>query len=124
VARCRSNDAIDDVCVDPSAGEWWGVEWWSLDPASDTRSLIRGLRSKTFRAGDLLEERDGILHGVMETWTRLSVELSHPIRAWVVEGNNAFAAFTHYAHFATWQRKWSGSVAFILHKTGLTSATS
>jgi hypothetical protein len=36
---------------------------------------------QAFRAGDLLEEQDGVLHGVLENWTQLSIELGHPIRA-------------------------------------------
>jgi hypothetical protein len=55
----------------------------------------------------------------MEQWTQLSIEKGHPIRAWVLEGNSGFKALLGYGHFATWSRKWGGTVELLLHTTGL-----
>jgi hypothetical protein len=106
---------VDYVTVDPSAGNWWGIEWWAVHPESRTRYLIHGLRSTAFRAGDLLEYQGGELAGVMEDWQRESIKLGHPIRVWIIEGNSAFRHLVAYDHYAEWRRRWSVSV--ILHKT-------
>jgi hypothetical protein len=110
---------VNYVTVDPSAGSYWGVEWWAIQPTTKTRYLIRGLRSGHFRAGDLLQYDVGAsqLTGVMEEWQRASVEAGHRISAWVIEGNSAFKHLFQYDHFRQWQRRWGVSV--IPHKTGL-----
>jgi hypothetical protein len=97
---------IDYVTVDPSAGNFWGIEWWAV-------------RSARFKAGDLLQfdVDQGRLSGVMEDWQAESARLGHPIRAWVIEGNSAFKHLLQYDHYRTWARKWD--VPVIPHKTGL-----
>jgi hypothetical protein len=86
-------------------------------PETKVRYLIRGLRSAKFRAGDLLQwdTSRSDLTGLMQEWQALSVELHHPIRCWVIEGNSAFKHLTQYDHFRTWQRRWGAGV--ILHQT-------
>src|SRR5207253_8104796 len=110
---------VDYVTVDPSAGNFWGIEWWAINPETKVRYLIRGLRSAQFRAGDLLQYDvdGGQLTGVMEEWQGLSVKLGHRIRVWVIEHNSAFKHLLQYDHFRQWQRKWGALV--IPHKTGL-----
>ncbi len=83
---------IDYVTVDPSAGTWWGFEWWAIHPETMVRYLIRGLRTTAFTAGDLLQYDvdQKRLTGTMEEWQALSKELQHPIRAWVLEANSAW----------------------------------
>jgi hypothetical protein len=108
---------VDYVTVDPSAGNFWGVEWWAIQPKTRVRYLIRGLRSSKFRAGDLLQwdTSRGELTGLMQEWQALSVKLRHPIRCWVIEGNSAFKHLTQYDHFRAWQRRWG--IAVVLHQT-------
>lgn len=108
---------VDYVTIDPSAGNYWGVEWWAIQPQTRVRYLIRGLRSARLRAGDLLqwETSRGELTGLMQEWQALSVQLRHPIRCWVIEGNSAFRHLTQYDHFRAWQRRWG--VPVILHQT-------
>jgi hypothetical protein len=108
---------IDYVTVDPSAGNWWGIEWWAYQPESRVKYLIRGLRSP-LKAGALLEWNTdrGELSGIMEDWQALSLKLGHPIKVWVLEGNSAFKHLTQYDHFRRWQQKWG--IGVILHKTG------
>jgi hypothetical protein len=110
---------IDYVTVDPSAGNFWALEWWAIQPETKVRYLIRGLRSKSFVAGDLLQYDVGgaKLTGAMEDWQELSTKLGHPIKCWVIEGNSAFKHLLQYDHFRTWQRRWR--VTVIPHKTGL-----
>jgi hypothetical protein len=105
------------VSVDPSAGNFWGVEWWAIQPETRVRYLIRGLRSARFKAGDLLQwdTSKGDLTGLMQEWQALSIKLHHAIRVWVIEGNSAFRHLTQYDHFRVWQRRWG--VAVILHQT-------
>jgi hypothetical protein len=95
------------------------LEWWAIQPETKVRYLIRGLRSKSFVAGDLLQYDVGgaKLTGAMEDWQELSTKLGHPIKCWVIEGNSAFKHLLQYDHFRTWQRRWR--VTVIPHKTGL-----
>ena len=108
---------IDYVTVDPSAGAYWGVEWWCIQPQSKCRYLINGLRSAKFKAGDLLQwdTSRGDLTGLMQEWQAESTRLGHPIRCWVIEGNSAFKLLVQFDHFRVWQRRWGAAV--ILHKT-------
>ncbi len=108
---------IDVVTVDPSAGNFWGIEWWAVHPETRAQYLIRGIRSRSFRAGDLLESGEGgRLTGVMQDWQELSVQRGHPIKCWVIEGNSAFRHLVQYDHYRRWQQQWPG-VNVILHKT-------
>lgn len=108
---------VDYCTIDPSAGNFWGVEWWAIQPETKVRYLIRGLRSARFKAGDLLQwdtsRHD--LSGLMQEWQALSVELHHAIRCWVIEGNSAFKHLIQYDHFRVWQRRWGAAV--IQHQT-------
>jgi hypothetical protein len=109
---------IDFVSVDPSAGNWWGVQWWAYQPESKVRYLIRGFRSARFKAGDLLEwnVEGGDLRGLMQDWQLASARSGHPIRVWVIEGNSAFRHLAQYQHFRVWQRRWP-MASVILHQT-------
>lgn len=108
---------IDYVTVDPSAGNFWGVEWWAIQPETKVRYLIRGLRSSRFRVGDLLQSdtSNGDLTGLMQDWQAQSTSHGHPTRVWVIKGNSAFKHLTQYDHIHTWQRRWGCGV--ILHQT-------
>lgn len=108
---------LDYVTIDPSAGNFWGVEWWAIQPQTKVRYLIRGLRSSKFRAGDLVQwdTSRGDLSGLMQEWQAESMKLGHRIRCWVIEGNSAFKHLTQYDHFRAWQRRWGAAV--ILHQT-------
>jgi hypothetical protein len=108
---------LDYVTIDPSAGNFWGVEWWAIQPQTKTRYLIRGLRSSRFKAGDLLQwdTSRGDLSGLMQEWQAESMKLGHRIRCWVIEGNSAFKHLTQYDHFRAWQSRWGAAV--ILHQT-------
>jgi hypothetical protein len=115
---------IDYVTVDPSAGNFWAIEWWSANFETGVRYLIQGLRSMAFKAGDLLQYetgdggQEGRLTGVMVDWQSKSYELGHPIRVWVIEGNGAFKHLIGYDHYKLWQQTFR-DVGVILHKTGL-----
>jgi hypothetical protein len=108
---------VNYVTVDPSAGNWWAVQWWAVSPEEPhVRYLIRGLRSKSFTAGDLLQfNADNRLTGLMEEWQQLSHKLGHPITTWIIEANSAFKLLLQYAHFRSWRDKWN--VRVIPHRT-------
>jgi hypothetical protein len=110
---------IDYVTVDPAAGGYWGILWWAYQHETRTRWLIKGIRSRAFDGGKLLQftGHNRELDGLMEEWQKLSVELGHRILCWTIEGNGAFKHLTRYEHFRVWQRKWGVSV--VLHKTGI-----
>ena len=114
------SNLIDYVCVDPSAGHWWGFVWWAIAPATGARYLIRGKRSARFKAAILLQWdiEASKLTRLMEEWQEESMARNHPIRAWVLEGNSAFKHLTQYDHSRKFKQGWP-QTAVILHKTNM-----
>jgi len=111
------SNLVDVVSVDPAAGGFWGIRWWAVQPKTHMQYLIRGIRSRSFRAGDLLDSGEGgKLTGIMQSWQEESVNAGHPIRAWVIEGNSAFKLLVQFDHFRRWEQQWP-SVQVILHRT-------
>lgn len=108
---------IDVMCVDPSATNWWAMEWWSVDPKTHLRWLIWGARMK-MQASDYLDfdMQTGKLTGIMEEMQIRSGQLGHPIGVWVIEQNAAHRYLTQTNAFRLWTRKWSRSHV-ITHET-------
>jgi hypothetical protein len=110
---------IDYVAVDPSAGNWWVAEWWAYQPESEFNYLIAAKRGK-IQAGDFLDwdNRRQVFTGWMEEMQRLSRELHHPIRVWVVEAVAAHRYLFQFEHFRRWLTA-NTDVKVIPHQTQL-----
>ena len=108
---------IDYVTVDPSAGNFWAIEWWCVNPTTMRRYLIWGRRAR-MRAGDFLDwDNEGQkFTGLMHELTGKSFLLNHPIRVWIVEQNAAHRYLREFSHFIRWQQMFP-MVVVIPHQT-------
>ena len=102
--------------ADPSPTNFWSVQWWIYDPASDRRYLIDLLRRK-MDAPDFLDfdSSKGRFVGVMDEWQDASRTLGFPIQAWIVEANAAQRFMLQYDHVRRWRSLHS--VDIIPHTT-------
>lgn len=113
---------IDVVRVDPSVSKFWAVEWWALEPIAPYREwLIWGQRSRMQAGTDSgfldFNPSEGKHVGLMEDVQKLSGDLGHPIRVWVVEQNAAHKYLFGTHAFQTWRKKWP-MVSVLSHTTG------
>jgi hypothetical protein len=95
---------ISIATADPSPTNYWSVQWWIYDPASEKRYLIDLLRKK-MDAPDFLDwsAQDGKFVGVMEDWQQASRTLNFPISTWIVEANAAQRFMLQYDHVRRWR---------------------
>jgi hypothetical protein len=100
--------SVDYVTVDPSAGNFWACEWWSLNVKTGIRSLVWGHR-KRMQAGDFLDwnPKELVHVGLMEDLQTKSVSaFGHPIRCWIIEANAAHRYLFQYEHYRSWRKRW------------------
>lgn len=117
---------VSYATVDPSAGNWWVIEWWALLPGTSPhpqdwfRYLIFGHRAKLQAGGPngfLDWDNETQSHvGWMEKLQARSKEIGLPIRVWVIEKNAAHRHVFQYDHFRRWRHKWPW-VQVIGHET-------
>jgi hypothetical protein len=99
----EKSDCFSVVTVDPSALNWWSVQWWLWDAKEDKDYLIDLLRARLTSDSFLsysIRERE--YKGVVDTWQTRSVELGWPIGLWIVEQNAA----QRYLFQHTWVNEW------------------
>jgi len=108
---------VDYATLDPAAGNWWALEWWSVQPESRHNYLIEGRRAK-IQAGTFLDwnnskqEFSGWMHEIQVA----SILACHPIRVWIVESNAAHEYLQQFEHFRRWKQLFS-MVSVIPHQT-------
>ncbi len=102
--------------VDPSGTQYWAIQWWYYDLASDERILIDKWRRR-MKASDLLEGIPGTRQwrGLMEDTQIRSQGAGHPIVAWVIERNGAQRYLLQYECVTQWRRHHR--VAIVAHDT-------
>ena len=95
---------ISVASVDPSAQNFWGVEWWLFQPETNLRYLIDLERPK-MTAEELLgfDVASGKYSGIMEEWQIRSRELGHPITHWIIEINAAQRYLLAHDFVRRWQ---------------------
>ena len=110
-------DCISVATADPSPTNYWSVQWWIYDPASETRYLIDLLRKK-MDAPDFLDwsAPDGKFVGIMENWQDASRTLGFPIQTWIIEANAAQRFMLQYDHVRRWRSL--NDVDILPHTTG------
>lgn len=114
---------VDYATVDPSAGNWWAIEWWVVHPETKYNYLIFGIRER-MKAGQLLDwnQTEGRFVGYMEDMMQASIFGGHPIRVWVIEANAAHKYLFQYDHYRRWLHKYPW-LTVIAHTTGRNKAT-
>lgn len=107
------------LVVDPSPSNWWAVQLWWYQPASEKRYLI-ALERRRMDASEFLDWDRGRLRftGFLEEWwTRCQDDLGVPLRHIVVETNIAQKWLLSYNHAVDWAIK--RGVNFTRHQTGV-----
>lgn len=108
---------VDYASVDPSAGNWWVMEWWALQPETRHNYLIHGQRRK-IQAGAFLDwdnsrqEFTGWMHEAQVQ----SYEMGRPIRVWIIEAVAAHKYLFQFEHFRRWRLAFP-DVHVIAHQT-------
>jgi hypothetical protein len=99
----KKEDCFSIATVDPSAQNWWSIQWWLWDAEEDQDYLVDILRAR-LTAGGLLDwnRRKDEFDGVMESWQNYSRSIGWPIGLWIVEENGA----QRYLFQHKWTRDW------------------
>lgn len=92
--------------VDPSAKNWWSIQWWIYDAVADQDYLMALLRAR-LTSGKLLDwnRRMDNYEGVMEEWQRKSREMGWPVGLWIIEENAAQRYLFQYKWVRQWQKQ-------------------
>lgn len=95
---------ISVASVDPSAQNFWAVQWWLYQPDTNLRFLI-DLERRRMTAEDLLgySVGDGRYSGVMDEWQLRSNDMGYPITHWIVEINAAQRYLLAHDFVRRWQ---------------------
>lgn len=104
--------------IDPSATNWWALEWWLWEEATQRRYLIDFLRVKA-QANEIIDfyptsKRWG---GYMNEWQQRSETTQHRITWWIVEQNAAQRFMLVPEHMRLWRQHHQ--VRIIGHETGI-----
>ena len=96
-------DCFSIVTVDPSALNWWSIQWWIWDAEEDKDYLIDLLRARLSADSFLsYSTKERAYRGVMEKWQTRSIQMGWPIGLWIVEQNAA----QRYLFQHTWVNEW------------------
>ena len=112
------SQCISVATADPSPTNYWSVQWWIYDPASERRYLI-DLLNKKMDAPDFLDfsTANNCFVGVMDEWQETSRSLGFPITTWIVEANAAQRFMLQYDHVRRWRSL--NDVDILPHTTGV-----
>lgn len=104
------------LTVDPSGVQYWAIQWWIYQPATEQRFLM-DLLKKPLKANEFLEQNpgNGDYSGVLEEWWQTSKALGWPITHVVVEINAAQRYLVAYKFSRDWFTK--RGVQLIQHTT-------
>jgi hypothetical protein len=111
-----SGDLLSVATADPSASNYWAVQWWVVHPETEQRFLMDLVR-QSMQAPEFLDwdyNTDSFI-GLTEQWQTRSVALGLPITHWIVEQNAAQRYLLQYDHTKRWQRHHG--VTIIGHET-------
>lgn len=113
-----TSQCISVATADPSPTNYWSVQWWIYDPASERRYLI-DLLNKKMDAPDFLDfsTANNCFVGVMDEWQETSRSLGFPITTWIVEANAAQRFMLQYDHVRRWRSL--NDVDILPHTTGV-----
>ncbi len=94
------------VTVDPSATNYWSVQWWGYDPESKSRVLLDHKRDR-LQSPQFLDRLQGNHYvGVFNDWVERGNDLGLPINHLVVERNAAQRWMYQYEFFQSFLQRW------------------
>lgn len=109
------------MTVDPSAQNFWSIQWWIYDKENDIDYLMDILRvriaSGTFLDYDIKRRQ---FKGIAEDWTRKSQAMGWPVGLWIIEQNAA----QRYLFQNSWVNEWMKNHHMTIkgHQTGRNKA--
>ena len=114
----RRPNLFSVATVDPSAVNWWSIQWWIWDSDDDKDYLMDILRAR-LTSGAFLDwnSRERTHRGIMHDWQVRSMEMGLPIGVWIVEQNAAQRYLFQYKWVHEWMREMK--VTAIGHETGV-----
>ncbi len=99
----NKEDCFSVVTVDPSALNYWSIQWWIWDAVNDRDYLIDLLRARLSADSFLSYSiKDKTYKGVVDTWQTRSEQMGWPVGLWIVEQNSA----QRYLFQHTWVNEW------------------
>lgn len=114
-------DCYSIATVDPSAVNYWSIQWWVWDERNDKDYLVDILRARlsadSFLSYSTVKRE---YHGVMDRWQQRSVDMGWPISLWIIES----VAAQRYLFQHTWVNEWMKEKAVNIkgHETSSTKA--
>lgn len=109
-------DMVSVATVDPSAQNWWSIQWWLWDIVNDVDYLMdierARLSADSFLSYDIHKRQ---YKGIANDWTDRSRDMDLPIALWIIEDNAA----QRYLFQHTWVAQWMKAKNVIIkgHKT-------
>lgn len=96
-------DCFSIATVDPSAQNWWSIQWWLYDAVNDRDYLMGLLRARLTSGGFLdYDIRKRRYSGVAEDWMNSTKGMGWPISLWIIEQ----AAAQRYIFQHKWVNEW------------------
>lgn len=104
------------MTVDPSAENYWALQWWVYCPANNYRYLMDAWRGK-MEGNEFLEwlEDSHVYRGIAHDWMIRSRQLGWPIRTLIVERNGVQKWLVGYQFVNRWKQQFG--VDIIPHTT-------
>jgi len=101
-----AGDLLSVATVDPSAVNWWSIQWWVIrcvDGVPYERYLLDHIRQK-MDAPTFLDwsESTRAYTGVAEAWQTRAAAAGVPIGYWIVEANAAQRYMLQFEHMRRW----------------------
>ncbi len=96
-------DCFSIATLDPSAKNWWSVQWWIYDVENDKDYLINLMRARLTSGGFLdYDIRKKVFTGVAQDWQEIAKAKGWPISLWIIEQ----AAAQRYIFQHKWVNQW------------------
>lgn len=114
-------DVFSVATVDPSAVNWWSVQWWLWQTREDNDYLIDILRARLSADSFLTylpKQRE--YQGIMHQWQERSIQMGWPIGIWIIEEAAAQRYLFQHTFVMEWMQKYNVHVKG--HQTDRTKA--
>jgi hypothetical protein len=99
----KKEDCFSIATVDPSAQNWWSIQWWLYDTVHDMDYLIALQRARLTSGGFLdYEIQKRRYSGVAQDWVSRAAGMGWPISLWIIEQ----AAAQRYIFQHKWVYEW------------------
>lgn len=99
-------DCFSIATVDPSAVNWWSIQWWVWQEREDVDYLIDIVRARLSADSFLsYSTKRQEYHGIMDQWQERSQQMGWPISLWIIEENAAQRYLFQHTYVNEWMQK-------------------